>query len=94
MIIKCILTRQGHYHGFRYFIDEENPIIAGLFRFFGSERKYSYVVEFFKFSSMKKYDEMRIWNNQNLKRKWLLVDYCTVIFEDDEDAMAFKLRWT
>lgn len=62
------------------------------YRLFDNKKKYPYIVKFFNISISKYYD-IDVWNNRNLVKKWLLVDYCTMIFESDNDAMAFKLRW-
>ncbi len=60
----------------------------GLF----GRKKYPHTVEFPNISLLK-YFAIKEWNNENLRRKWLLMDYCTMAFKDEEDAVAFKLRW-
>ena len=38
------------------------------------------------------WDELDEWCKENLKGTWYL-GYTTMFIDDEEDAMAFKLKW-
>ncbi len=50
---------------------------------------------FFRIDNISEYpdlDELEEWCKENLKGAWHF-GHTTMFIDDDEDAMAFKLRW-